>query len=199
MSLKDKATAAAIIGNASTFQVTQKVRAVVFPPPLSPPPPPGLPVSASDENKRLQGFQSSSFVFAAARTEGQALGEGSISWTYLFLKVQGRKTQSRLLWSDTGNTGFYQPSRFFSVSSGSRGTMKSCPLTPHKGLLFSTECIFLKIKTIQKKIPFAFFMEDPTICELSESRAFVLNLGWFCPLLQRTFGNIWSHFWLSQL
>lgn len=42
MSLKDKATAAAIIGNASTFQVTQKVRAVVFPPPLSPPLPPAF-------------------------------------------------------------------------------------------------------------------------------------------------------------
>lgn len=33
MSPKDNATAAAIIGNASTFQVIQKVKAVVFPPP----------------------------------------------------------------------------------------------------------------------------------------------------------------------
>lgn len=33
MSLKDKATTAAIIGNVSTFQVLQKVKAVVFPPP----------------------------------------------------------------------------------------------------------------------------------------------------------------------
>lgn len=33
MSPKDTATAAAIIGNASTFQVIQKVKAVAFPPP----------------------------------------------------------------------------------------------------------------------------------------------------------------------
>lgn len=39
--------------------------------------------------------------------------------------------------------------------------MKSCPLTPHRELLFSTECIFLKTKQNKnKKIPFAFFMEN---------------------------------------
>lgn len=59
MSPKDKASTAAITGNALTFQVIQKVKAVLFPPPF-------FPVSTSDENKGLQGFQSSSFILTMA-------------------------------------------------------------------------------------------------------------------------------------
>lgn len=65
---KDKATTAAIIGNTLTFQVLQKVRAVPFSSPF-------FPVSSSDENKALQGSQSSSFVLTVAGKEGGG-GEG---------------------------------------------------------------------------------------------------------------------------
>lgn len=141
MSPKDKASTAAIIGNELMFQVIQKSQSSRVSSPF-------FPVSASDENKGVQGFQSFSFIFTVALKRRAGFGGGVHLYlmdlpVLVVLKDVGQQSPGLFLLDPTlVIVGFIIPPRSFSSPLGPETAMKSCPLTTPREL-FSTECISL--------------------------------------------------------